>query len=266
MTRFWLTCFLCVFLTVSAFAKGIGYSVPDKLAKQASGKNTESVVALAKYFNEHLKTDEQKARAAAMFIVYQMEKDGYREKRAQEAGLKNQPLKPLADINEPLKTRIGTSADFAKLFQQLTTEMGLESKIITGYAGKKIPTKRLSQQAIQTTARALNPNVDTTNYQLQPYEASWNAVKVNGTWKLVDTYWMIMGAGAGKALKTDNDWLRFIGSRLKNPPKFDELSKGKRIDGTYFFTDPRVMIKTHFPTDETDQLLKSPVSWIQFTK
>ncbi len=55
---------------------------------------------------------------------------------------------------------------------------------------------------------------------------AWNAVKINGDWKLIDVTWAA-GAATG------------------NPPKFEFNFNDK-----YFFTDPDVFFLNHFPDDK----------------
>lgn len=70
----------------------------------------------------------------------------------------------------------------------------------------------------------------------------WNAVMLSGQWFLLDACW-----GAGRV---DMEHESFI----------------KRFDDFYFLTDPEEFIHSHFPDEETWQLLDSPISIEEFER
>lgn len=70
---------------------------------------------------------------------------------------------------------------------------------------------------------------------IRQYTHAWNAVKINGEWKLIDTTW---------------------GSGYLNPKK-QFISY---FNDYYFFTPPEQFILDHFPEDSKWQLLETPYS------
>lgn len=118
-------------------------------------------------------------------------------------------------VNKVLQVRQGVCEDYSYLFDAIVKELGYESFVVTGYSKK--------------------PNSKVTS----KIGHAWNAVKVNGTWKLFDTTW---GAGMVK------DEKKFI----------------KKYSSEWYDVAPSEMIKTHIPYDPIWQLLEKPISYEDF--
>lgn len=110
------------------------------------------------------------------------------------------------------QTRIGTCIGYSNLFNALAAGMGLESKRILGFTRK--------------AKRGVPDHV-------------WNAVRVDGSWKLLDA---TFGAGT-----VDGPVFR------------------KRFQPEYFASDPEFFRLSHLPTEPQWQLLP-PISREQFFK
>ncbi len=117
-------------------------------------------------------------------------------------------------ISHALKYKKGVCEEYAAVFDALVKELGYEAFIVNGYTKKK------------------NGNVN------RSIGHAWNAVKVNGTWKLYDATW-----GAGYVVE------------------------GKRFEKAYkpewYAVDPAEMIKRHMPFDPIWQL-REPISYQVF--
>jgi len=116
-------------------------------------------------------------------------------------------------IKNLIKRKKGTSDEIATLFNALVSELGYESQVIKGYA------KNSAGEVMESGH-------------------SWNAVKVNGTWKLYDPTW---GGGA----IVDRKYVR-------------------NYDEAWYDANPAEMIKGHMPFDPVWQLLGKPVSYSDF--
>jgi hypothetical protein len=108
-----------------------------------------------------------------------------------------------------LKSRKAVCAGYSRLFEALAKEAGLEVVSVSGNAA---------------------------SYGIGPH--AWNAVKLNGSWRLLDTTW---GAGSTDA----NGFTK----------KFDEY---------YLFPPHEQLIFTHLPDDAKWQLVPKPVTETQF--
>ena len=70
--------------------------------------------------------------------------------------------------------------------------------------------------------------------------SSWNIVKINDEYKIIDTQW-----GS-----------RIVSSREDMDYNYEEF---------YFCPSPHDFISTHFPFEESDQLLETPISFADFS-
>jgi len=258
--RFFIFLFICLW-EIPTFADP--YLLLDNRAQSAPTFETEA--ELVAYLTEGLSDDKAKARVLAAWIVYQMERDGYRRKELIRYSNQNRSA-PEPLFNDSFKTRIGTSQDFATLFSDLCRVAGLEVQTIPGYAGENIQTFRYKKPLGQVLETMMNYWSD-QNYPLQRYQASWNAVKINDKWELIDTYWMIANPNlfAAKTISSKTAMERFLEKRIQRLPSRQQLSAGKRINNDYFCAKPNFFIKTHFPLDSQWQLLPVPWTWSTFT-
>jgi transglutaminase/protease-like cytokinesis protein 3 len=108
-------------------------------------------------------------------------------------------------VNNTLRSGKAVCEGYSSLFTELCSLTGLESVIITGTSKS-----HYSQIGKLPTAS----------------DHAWNAVKIDGKWKLVDATW---GAGI-----VDSETKKFR-------PYFND---------SYFFTDPEKFFLNHYPDDE----------------
>ena len=235
----------------------------DNRAKNAPAFETES--ELVAFLTQDLTDEKSKARVLAAWMVYQMERDGYRRKELIKYSRQNRSA-PEPIPNDPFKTRIGTSQDFANLFADLCRTAGLETQVISGYAGENIQTFRYQKPLFQAAEVFLNYWTG-ENYPLQRYQAAWNAVKIDDQWELIDTYWMIANQNlfTAKNISSNTAMKRLLEKRTQRLPSRQQLSVGKHINNNYFCAKPIFFIKTHFPLDSRWQLLPTPWTWSTFT-
>lgn len=118
-------------------------------------------------------------------------------------------------LEDVIKSKKGVCQHYSELFDALVKELGYESKVVTGY------TKLAGEEVDNTLGHA------------------WNAVKVDGEWKLYDTTW---GSGA-----------------IRNRKKFI-----RKYNPIWYDVNPKQMIHTHIPFDPAWQLLDRPVSFANF--
>jgi len=116
-----------------------------------------------------------------------------------------------------LRDRRSTCGGYAGLFARMCRLADLECQVIHGQA------KGLS---FRTLATADEPGIN----------HSWNAVKIDGAWRLVDVTW-----DAGKA-------------------EAGAQAYKKEYATDYLFTDPEIFVHTHLPADPAQQFLPAPVT------
>lgn len=175
----------------------------DRHALQAPRDVEASIAALGAYLTKASATQAGKVRA-----IFRWMTDRIAFNAADFAAGKQVP----AGAEEVLKNRSGVCEGHANLFMELCREGGIEAVRVLGFS------------------RGYAPNPDAG---VRPNHA-WNAVKVDGQWRLVDVTW---GAGGVNA-------------------------KGftKRFDEYYFFPSPEGFIFHHFPDEPRWQLLDPPVT------
>lgn len=256
---------LCLgFGKISAAATNAQLDNAARLLPVEKGQTVESVV---KNLIEPIYTDKEKAQVLALFVAYQMQKNGYAAKEAKKASIKRQKTVLLPSGNM-LKMRFGTSFDYADLYQRLCAAAGLKSVVVIGYAGRNVRQPNRSNPKLQVVNQALRQWNGQPNYEMQQYEAAWNTVQIDKGWILVDTYWLSGGEKAytGITLQDERDLNRFLKQREQKSPTLGELTRNKNIDASFFDASPRTFIQTHFPFDEKWQLLPVPVTLSSFLR
>lgn len=260
----------CLFFSLFCFAANVqaaSNSILDARARKLPIEQGQTVEDVVKNLIQPGYTDQEKARVLASFVAYQVQKNGYALNELKKASARNREAKivPTGDI---LKTRLGTSFDYAELYQQLCTAAGLKAVVINGYAGMNVRKPSRSNPKLEVVQHALQQNGILPNYDMQQYEAAWNAVYVDKKWILVDTYWMSGHdeAFVGREMKNERDMNRFLKQRSIRQPSLSDLTRNKTIDNDFFDAKPRTFVKTHYPFDSAWQLLSVPVSLSSFVR
>lgn len=222
-------CFVIGLFLFSFPVKAANYSLVDNIAKNA--KEYPNLRTLVKEITKSLRSDEEKARVIYAWIVYHIEYDDYKASVIIDGTTREKNRLHKID-NDIYKTRTGVCADIADLYQKMAQIAGLESVYISGYAGRNM-TKR----------------------NLDEHGHAWNAVKIKGKWQLVDATWGINGGNFGSDIKNASRY-KYELQKKERDKKGRRATKNKAIDNSYFLTEPKELIKTHYPHDEKWQLIK----------
>ena len=184
----------------------------DEFAVTAPAEVTTSMDELARWLTKPFTTDEEKARAIYRWITENITYDIDSYFSGNLTG---------GDAQSAMKKRKAVCEGYSGLFESMAHSSGLEVVKISGYAkgyrysiGKGISTKP---------------------------DHAWNAIKINGEWKLMDCTW-----GAG-----------YVGEDKKYHRRFSPY---------YFFAPPEEFIYAHLPVDERWQLLPHPISKEEFAQ
>lgn len=202
---------LCVlFIVGNVHAKCIDYKSIESYVDSASIlKKKQSFENLTKGIVKPDWDDMKKAYAIFYWISSNIKYDN--------EGLKNKFWeKYVSDheiANDTYEFRKGVCGGYAQLFRLMCAEVGLQSKAIDGYS-------RINSYEAGLPVKYSNH--------------SWNIVKVDGKWQLVDATWGNTTAGKEK------------------------------INAYYFLTPPKEFIANHLPKDKEWQLLDNPISKIEF--
>ncbi len=183
----------------------------DQHALDAPSTVEANIEILAAYLIQPAKNDREKARAIFRWITENID---YNVAVFFGGGT------GATNSEDVLKSRKSACYGYSDLFLSLAREAGLQAVRISGY-GK---------------GYGYAPGKSFTG----PFNHAWNAVKINGSWYLMDCTW-----GAG-----------YVSGEGKYVRKFDDH---------YFMTPPSQFIFGHFPDDARWQLLDKPISKEEFT-
>ena len=175
-----------VSLDLPSDSKQADYTYLDEIAKSVPESETASMERLVNYLKPYANNEISKTRLIFIWMAthIQYDDDGY-----------NSGHYAATNGESVFKNRSSVCAGYSALFESLALLMGLECVSINGYA--KGYSSRNNQSYTQTNH-------------------AWNAVKINGAWKLIDVTW---GSGYGK---TVNGRLHSI-SELRSEEHTSEL-------------------------------------------
>ena len=177
-----------------------------KVSKKEMPINTKS---LAKQITKYSQTDFEKAKAIFIWIASNIEYDN--ELRTNIKLQKSIYTSEENVLKNVLKRKKALCGGYAFLYKELCKQVGIESQVIHGYSKKYY----------------------STSYRKQ-VDHTWNAVKVNGKWRLLD---LTLARSQQKAQKPNMYW---------------------------FDTDPSFFTKTHYPEDLKWTLMPNPISKKEF--
>lgn len=198
-------CLLALFSTPNAVAATLTpqeLAAIDAHALAAPPEAEKSSKTLAAYLTRGLQTDQEKVRAIYRWIGDRIDYDV-------DAFLAGKLSKMSA--SEVLAKRISVCDGFATLFAELAREAGLDVKTIPGFA------KGYVGQGAH--------HFDTPNHM-------WNAMKLDGEWRMIDSTW-----GAGYVEQ----------GRYK-----------KALSEAFFLVPPEQFVFSHFPQESAWQLQHTP--------
>lgn len=192
------------------------YSQVDQIVSSYP-KSFSKAEDLAQKINKDFTKEDEKARAIFYWIAMNIKYDvkayynqrnnrpvAYSFKSQEEKAAKQRQFK-LDFANDALKSKKAVCQGYTALYDYLSELTGLESVTVTGSA---------------------KTNLTQIGKLPGPSDHAWNAVKVNGVWKLVEPTWASGVVDPAKRTFT---------------PKFNDA---------YFFTPPSVFVFTHFPDDK----------------
>jgi len=232
---------LCIlFLSCASYAKSY-YSV-DMRAENAPAMVTQATLNdLVKNLIKPYSQEEDKARVLLAWIVKNIDYDNYRYSQMVETLKHPNSVKDRSvPDNDILTTHLGICATIADLYVQMAHLAGLEARTVSGFAGH---------------------NLTKTTYTDNPH--AWVIVTIDGEEKFIDPTWAIQGGEQNATTNITKNSAYMAELRRREKRKFYP-QKNRTVDETWFLTKPQYMIKTHFPDNPDDQLLKRPVSLSSF--
>ncbi|MCE5322713.1 hypothetical protein LLG46_05270 [bacterium] len=200
-----LLCTICV----DAYCDEFRFAQIDEYVAQTPAGAEKSLDILAEYLSKPACSDVEKARAIYSWITHNIDFDPETYTSGDYGDQSPEKI---------LETRLAVCGGYGNFFNALAKRMGLESVMIEGYSRGK------GYRAGST---------------FDKYDHAWNAVKIDGSWRLLDCIW-----GAGY-VDNDNKFIR-------------------KPRDHYFLTNPQEFIYDHFPENSAWQLLDKPLTKSEF--
>ncbi|MCX6377807.1 MAG: hypothetical protein NTU88_17550 [Armatimonadetes bacterium] len=186
------------------------YAAIEQHALDAPKSAEQSIQSLAAYLTAPAKTESEKARTIFSWIAHNIAYD-VKSPSVQRAAT--------SKADDLLKKRSAVCFEYAELFSELGRAAGLEVTEVRGYA------KGYGYDVGDTFGG--------------PPNHAWNAVKMDGGWRLLDCTW------GGGHINEQNQYVR-------------------RYDDHYFATSPSEFVYDHFPLEPSWQLLEKPISKAEY--
>jgi len=233
--------FTFLFSVLSFGQTKVNYTLIDKKMDAIPNSDTNSTDLVAKYINANFKTESDKIRAVFYWTSSNISYD------VANMFVVNFGETPQDRIAKTLKTKKGICGDYAAIFNEIATLVGVKSVVISGY------TKQ-------------NGKIDTLAH-------AWCAAKIDNKWSVFDPTW---GSGSllnGKFVKKINEYYfkvepsKIISSHipfdylwqfLNYPITNAEFYEGKtQINKTKKYFDFEKEIARQSILSEMDQLFES---------
>lgn len=174
----------------------------DRKIQDNYPKKSTNLEKIATKIKQDFTTEEDLARAVFAWIALNISYDVPASKivsnnqivRCKDTDGCEQMIKKInaKRIRKTLSRQKGVCADYALIFQELATLVGLESQILSGFS--------------KTSPRQIGKKLKTATH-------AWNAVKIDETWRLVDVTW-----GAGGVDEEDRFRKNFSSFYFDTPP------------------------------------------------
>ncbi len=221
-----ITTVLLIFI-FSVFCEARDFKNVDKYAR--SVKKSSDYRQLAKKLVKPFTQEVDKARAIFVWIAHNIEYDIRKAKKNRKSKItgrnkreierKRQRIR-LKKVQKAYISGKGVCEEYSLLFNEMCKAVGLKSEYIVGYA-------RFSPKEIGKKPNSINH--------------AWNAVKINGSWKLVDVTWAAGIVDLKKSTFT------------------------KDFSDFFFLTDPELFILNHYPKNPKWQLLNKRIDKRKFS-
>lgn len=170
------------------------FNVIDAYMRKCPDASEKTIADLAYYINRSARGDLEKARAVYIWLTDNIQYD--------DASYNNGYFSDNSAENV-LQTHVAVCAGFADLFTEIAIKTGIEAITIGGYA--------------KGFGYSEGDTFDESNH-------AWNAVKIDGVWKIYDATW-----GQGSATEDSR-------GKLKSTKDYDEQ---------WFNVDPKHSVFTH---------------------
>lgn len=206
-------------------------SLAQPVPKRVPLTSRYNAYKLAKHLADGCNNEEEKVRAFYFWITKNIRYDVKRFISGKTGHVK---------LRKILMLKRGLCTDYANLFDTLCKSVGIKSCIVSGYS-----------------KGAINLEDDL----LFISDHAWNAVLIDGRWRLLDLTW-----ASGGLTYHPTTWGRVKRHILPNSVIPHKLIYRSKRNDFYFLTSPKLLIETHLPENPIWQLLHSALPIDVFEK
>jgi transglutaminase/protease-like cytokinesis protein 3 len=207
LSRFLIVFLLPVFC-INTYGQQTDFATVDKYAISIGKADTLTIPQLTYKLTDRYKDPVLKTRAIYTWIAYNISYD---------CPAFHSPSRIKGEAIDVFKSRKGVCEGYANLFREMCSLASVQCVTVDGYA----------RNMSETIGEELEVN------------HTWNAVRINEEWKLIDATW-----GSGYTDK--------------------KVKVFTQLNDSYFFADPSKFVFNHYPKLETWKLAKTRLSKKEF--
>ncbi|MGL1887638.1 MAG: hypothetical protein OCD76_14070 [Reichenbachiella sp.] len=197
--------------------------------EKAPFRIAKSPIKLSKYLTENDSSEFQKALNIYTWIVNNVKYDVKALSK-----IKSKTYSP----KKTLKRKKGVCYQYSSLFSILCQNAGISSREVIGYS------------------KGFSYFEDDRFFEA---DHSWNSVKLDSSWYLIDVTWGSGGLHQKKRAVKEIQFRWFKKPYINNKYKFK-----KQPNYQFFLVEPEFLISNHLPIDPNWQLLEYPISMMTF--
>ncbi len=224
MRSFLATVIFTINLITISQAQSLTFHVQDKY-KKAPFHISKSPQKLAVYLTKNDSSEGQKVLNIYTWVVHNIKYDIRALKK-----IKSKTY----NVKQTLRRKKGICYQYSNLFITLCKNVNISAKEIVGYS------------------RGLSYLEGDTFYEI---DHSWNGVKIDSAWYLVDVTW-----GSGVVEQRKQILKKIWYNWFKKPYISNSYKFKTNPNFSYFLVSPEKLIKDHLPADPSWQLIKFPIS------
>ena len=226
---------LLIFLFWGSWVLAADKSLINEYVKKApSIKDHSQIHLVVKHITRKYKKDEDIARAALAWIVYNIDYDDYYFRQVDKDNRSRRDLSyKIPEQGDIIKTRLGVCKDIAALYAEMLKMANIQSVVVTG-------------------CRA--PKNDKKACQAAPH--AWNAVWIEKQWELVDPTFAMGQANALQDVTTQRGYKQAVKKRERRNSDAQKPRSERHVDTSWFMVDPQKMAIDHQPDDQKWYLTK----------
>lgn len=222
---------------LQAQPSSLGYHRVDSIALEYPRRPLR-IKSITNRVNRDFSTPEERARALFTWVATCVAYDVKQlTKKDRKKGKRGSPKQLDRYYNRlALKAfwkRKAVCEGYSRLYRKMALQCGLECVVLSGES--KTRTRKIGNERFVSSH-------------------AWNAVKIDGEWKLLDATWGAGGVGTAKSVHSEK---KNIFGKKKVEFEF-------RFSDIYFFTDPELFSLNHYPEDSNFVLCDR--SYADFTK